>query len=42
MGVISTRFWQLISMDYNKDVDNTQFVFNIDEFGPVVRLGFNF
>jgi len=37
-----TGGYRILSMDYNKDVKNTQFVFNVDEFGPVVRLGFNF
>jgi hypothetical protein len=48
MGYRFTKVFQLtggyriLSMDYNKDVKNTQFVFNVDEFGPVIRLGFNF
>lgn len=37
-----TGGYRILSMDYNKDVKNTQFVFNVDEFGPVIRLGFNF
>jgi hypothetical protein len=37
-----TGGYRILSMDYNKDVKNTQFVFDVDEFGPVIRLGFNF
>jgi hypothetical protein len=37
-----TAGYRIISIDYNKDTDAGQFIFNTDEFGPVIRLGFNF
>lgn len=37
-----TAGYRIISIDYDKGTDAEQFVFNIDEFGPVIRLGFNF
>ena len=37
-----TGGYRIISIDYNKETDGEQFVFDVNEFGPVVRLGFNF
>jgi hypothetical protein len=34
--------YRILSIDYDKGEDAEQFIFNIDEFGPVIRLGFNF
>ena len=34
--------FRVISIDYRTDVDYTDFVFNMKEFGPVIRFGFNF
>ena len=34
--------YRILSTDYNKEVGYNQFVFNMKEFGPVIRLGFNF
>jgi len=34
--------YRIISIDYDKTTDSEPFVFDIDEFGPEIRLGFNF
>lgn len=34
--------FRAISIDYRKETDNTEFVFNMKEFGPVIKFGFNF
>lgn len=37
-----TAGYRILSIDYDKGEDLERFVFNVDEFGPVIRLGFNF
>jgi hypothetical protein len=37
-----TAGYRILSTDYTKNTDNSQFIFDIDEFGPVIRFGFNF
>jgi hypothetical protein len=37
-----TAGYRIISMDYDKGVDAERFIYNVDTFGPVVRLGLNF
>ena len=37
-----TAGYRIISIDYEKSTDSQPFIFNIDEFGPVIRFGFNF
>jgi len=34
--------FRVISTDYRKETEFTEFVFNMKEFGPVIRFGFNF
>jgi hypothetical protein len=34
--------YKILSVDYDKGVDTERFIYNIDTFGPVIRLGFNF
>ena len=34
--------FRAISTDYNKETEFTEFVFDLKEFGPVIRFGFNF
>ncbi len=34
--------YRFISIDYNKGSDMEQFTFDMNEYGPVIRLGFNF
>lgn len=37
-----TAGYRLLSANYDKGTGSEQFIFNIDEFGPVIRFGFNF
>lgn len=37
-----TAGYRYFSIDYKKDTENSQFIFDVDEFGPQIRLGFNF
>jgi hypothetical protein len=37
-----TAGYRILSTDYDKEVGYNEFVFNMNEFGPVIRLGFNF
>jgi len=37
-----TAGYRIISIDYDKGVDKERFIFNVDEYGPVVNFGFNF
>lgn len=37
-----TAGYRILSIDYEKSTDSEPFVFDIDEFGPVIRFGFNF
>lgn len=34
--------YKILSIDYDKGVDADRFIYNVDTFGPVIRLGFNF
>ena len=34
--------YKILSVDYDKGVDKERFIYNVDTFGPVIRLGFNF
>ena len=37
-----TAGYRILSMDYDKGADAERFIYNVDTFGPVIRLGFNF
>ena len=37
-----TAGYRYLSMDYDKGESTTRFIYNMDTFGPVVRMGFNF
>ena len=37
-----TAGYRILSTDYKNGEEPKEFVFNVDEFGPVVRFGFNF
>jgi len=37
-----TAGYRIISIDYISGEEPKEFIFNVDEFGPVIRLGFNF
>ena len=37
-----TAGYRVLSSDYHKASDSKEFVFNVKEFGPVIRFGFNF
>ncbi len=37
-----TAGYRILSTDYDKATDKAEFIFDLDEFGPVIRLGFNF
>jgi trans-2-enoyl-CoA reductase len=37
-----TAGYGIIGIDYDKGVDKERFIFNMNEFGPVIRIGFNF
>jgi hypothetical protein len=34
--------YRYISIDYDKGADEERFIFNVDEFGPEIKLGFSF
>ena len=34
--------YRILGIDYDKGVGKERFVYNVDTFGPVVRMGFNF
>jgi len=34
--------YRILSTDYDKGNDNERFIYNVNIFGPVVRMGFNF
>jgi hypothetical protein len=34
--------YRILSIDYDKGADTDRFIYNVDTFGPVIRLGFNF
>jgi hypothetical protein len=38
----ATAGYKVISVDYNKGSGEDRFLFDVDTFGPVLRLGFNF
>jgi hypothetical protein len=37
-----TAGYKIISVDYQKGNDDSRFLYDLDTFGPVIRLGFNF
>jgi hypothetical protein len=37
-----TAGYRYLSMDYDKGESSTRFIYNMDTFGPVIRMGFNF
>jgi len=37
-----TGGYRILSMDYDKGDDTARFIYNVNTFGPVIRLGFNF
>ncbi|MDX2429596.1 MAG: hypothetical protein QNK35_01605, partial [Bacteroides sp.] len=37
-----TAGYRVLSTDYNNGGDSDKFFFNMKEFGPVIRFGFNF
>ncbi len=37
-----TAGYRILSIDYDKGTDKERFIYNMDTFGPVIRLGFNF
>ena len=37
-----TAGYKFLSIDYDKGVDGERFIYNVDEFGPVINFGFNF
>jgi len=37
-----TAGYRILSVDYDKGVDSERFIYNVDTFGPVIRMGFNF
>jgi hypothetical protein len=37
-----TAGYRILSMDYDKGTGTDRFIYNVDTFGPVVRMGFNF
>ncbi|MEQ1586452.1 MAG: hypothetical protein ABL895_11270 [Cyclobacteriaceae bacterium] len=37
-----TGGYRILSTDYNKGSGVKQFIFNVNEYGPVIRFGFNF
>jgi hypothetical protein len=37
-----TAGYRILSIDYDKGVDEERFIYNVDTFGPVIRFGFNF
>jgi hypothetical protein len=34
--------YRILSTDFNYGEDRKQFIFDVNEFGPVIRIGFNF
>jgi len=34
--------YRILGIDYDKGTDEERFIYNVDTFGPVIRLGFNF
>jgi hypothetical protein len=37
-----TAGYRILSIDYDKGTDAERFIYNVDTFGPVIRMGFNF
>ena len=37
-----TAGYRVLGTDYDKGADEERFIFNVTEFGPVIRFGFNF
>jgi hypothetical protein len=37
-----TAGYRVLSIDYEKGANEERFIYNVDTFGPVIRLGFNF
>jgi len=37
-----TAGYRILSIDYDKGVDADRFIYNVDTFGPVIRIGFCF
>jgi hypothetical protein len=37
-----TAGYRVLGTDYDKGADEERFIFNVKEFGPVIRFGFNF
>jgi hypothetical protein len=37
-----TAGYRILSIDYDKGADAERFIYNVNTFGPVIRLGFNF
>jgi len=37
-----TAGYRILGIDYDKGTDKERFIYNVDTFGPVVRMGFNF
>jgi hypothetical protein len=37
-----TAGYRILGIDYDKGVNAQRFIFNMNEFGPVIRVGFNF
>jgi hypothetical protein len=37
-----TPGYRILSIDYDKGTDKERFIYNMDTFGPVLKLGFNF
>lgn len=37
-----TAGYRILSVDYDKGADKERFIYNMDTFGPAIRLGFNF
>jgi len=34
--------YRILSIDCDKGADTERFIYNVDTFGPVIRMGFNF
>ena len=37
-----TAGYRILAIDYDKGEYERRFIFDMNEFGPVIRLGFNF
>jgi hypothetical protein len=37
-----TAGYRILSIDYDKGADKERFIYNMDTYGPVIRMGFNF